>query len=167
MSERFIESGEGVVTDTLTNLMWMKNDSFLDLGQSITYDSPQKKTALKYLKKMNELAFAGYDDWRLPSKYEAYSLYDEGQALLDHYNMVVHLPPVFSPGCGFDTWTSNIRGKITSYVVSFDSGTGGQKEQDSSINTSARLVREAGPVMNLPKSVPLVKMDNKLAGGWR
>lgn len=167
MSERFVDNGDGTVTDKHTNLMWMKNDSYLDLGQAVTFDTPQKRTALKYLKKMNELPFAGHDDWRIPSKFEAFSLYDVDQSLSDHYNMEIHIPPIFSPGCGFDTWTSNVRGKITCYVVSFGTGTGGHKEQDSSINTSVRLVRQVGPVTNLSKIVPKFKMDHNLAGGWR
>ena len=39
------------------------------------------------------------------------------------------------------TWTSQTRGRITAYVYSFGSGSGGHKEVDDILNTSLRLVR--------------------------
>ncbi len=55
--------------------------------------------------------------------------------------MALYIDPVFSAGGGYDTWTNNTRGKITAYVFSFASGTGGHKEVDDNLETSVRLVR--------------------------
>ena len=64
MSEnRFVDNGDGTISDTLTQLMWMKNDSYLDLQKFLSY-----KAAVKYLTKMNEESFSGHTDWRLPNK---------------------------------------------------------------------------------------------------
>ena len=55
--------------------------------------------------------------------------------------MNLYIDPAFTEGCGYNTWTSNTRGKITAYVFSFASGTGGHKEVDDTLDTSVRLVR--------------------------
>ncbi len=138
--ERFLDNGDGTVTDTHSKLMWMQNDSYLELKDFVSYAG-----AKKYLKKKNEAAFAGYTDWRLPSKDEAHSLYyrDKQKSILDKYEMTLYIDPVFTEGCGFNTWTSNTMGSINAYVFSFASGTGGHTDVDDILHTSVRLVRGA------------------------
>lgn len=138
MDARFRDNQDGTVTDLQSGLIWMKNDSFIDLNDFVIYSQ-----AKKYLTKKNEEKFAGFDDWRLPSKEEAHSLFiaDKSKSILDKYEMKLYMDPVFTEGGGFDTWTSNARGRITAYVYSYASGTGGHKEVDDTLNTSVRLVR--------------------------
>jgi hypothetical protein len=161
--DRFRDNGDGTVSDTLTNLMWMRNDSYLDTSEFLNY-----RACLKYLKRKNEEAFASYTDWRLPDKREAHSLFDKLKALKDKYDMVIHIDPIFTPGCGYDTWTSNTRGKITAYVYSFNSGKGGHKEVDDILNTSARLVRGEFDNSRIKiDKVPTVRDMITQGGGWR
>ncbi|MGP0628272.1 DUF1566 domain-containing protein [Nitrospina sp. 32_T5] len=135
---RFVDNGDGTVTDTHSRLMWMQKDSYLEFKDNITYAK-----AKKYLKRRNEEAFAGHSDWRLPSKDEAHSLYlrEKEASILDRYEMQIYIDPVFTEGCGFNTWTSNTMGSINAYVFSFASGTGGHTDVDDILHTSVRLVR--------------------------
>ncbi len=68
-SPRFVNNGDGTVTDNLTGLMWLQNASafgFKDWNTAIdTCDG---------------LVFADYDDWRLPSLAELESLVDFSQS---------------------------------------------------------------------------------------
>lgn len=58
-------SGEKVVVDHATGLMWQ---------QSGSENSMNFKSAEKYITDLNNRAFAGYEDWRLPTLKEAMSL---------------------------------------------------------------------------------------------
>jgi len=61
---RFVDNGDGTITDKATGLTWMKADS----GKTMDWPS-----ALKYAE---EMEFAGYDDWRLPNAKELQSIVD-------------------------------------------------------------------------------------------
>ena len=160
---RFEDNGDGTISDTLTQLMWGKNDSYLDLKKFVSY-----RAAVKYLTKKNEEAFAGHGDWRFPNKREAHSLFDKEKSLNDKYALAIHIDPIFAEGCGYDTWTSNTRGKITAYCYSFNSGRGGHKETGDELNTSVRFVRGEFDNSRLNiTAVPQVKDQITQGGGWR
>lgn len=59
---RFVDNGDGTVTDNDTGLIWVK-----DAGEKTTYDTVLEN---------NQLAFAGHNDWRVPNIKELYSLID-------------------------------------------------------------------------------------------
>ena len=161
--KRVVDNGDGTVNDTLTQLMWKQNDSYLDLLRFVSYTA-----ALKYLAKQNEDSIAGYQDWRFPYKREAHTHYEIDKNLKDKYDMLVHLDSVFTVGCGHDTWTSNTRGKIPAYVYSFSSGAGGHKEVDDVLNSSVRLVRgEFDNSKSKILHVPEVKDKITQGGGGR
>ncbi|KMP12642.1 hypothetical protein UR09_00605 [Candidatus Nitromaritima sp. SCGC AAA799-A02] len=161
--QRFIDNGDGTVTDTWTHLMWMKEDSYQMSKKFFTY--PRAK---KLLEQLNADAFAGYSNWRFPHKREAHSLFDNKKVVKDKYDMDIHIDPVFPPGCGYDTWTCHTRGKITAYSYSFNSGLGGHKEADDTLNTSVRFVRGEFDNSRLKiESVPQVRDKITQGGGWR
>jgi hypothetical protein len=58
---RYQDNGDGTVTDLITGLMWQA-----DPGQKMTYDQAVSGTS--------SFRLAGYNDWRLPSIKELYSL---------------------------------------------------------------------------------------------
>lgn len=65
---RFVDHGDGTVTDKVTGLMWTKDAQRL-LRKVNWYDA---------LKACNDLVLAGHDNWRLPNVREMVSLIDYG-----------------------------------------------------------------------------------------
>ena len=71
-SPQYIDNGDGTVTDMITGLMWQQSfdhngDGEINYSDKLTYDQ-----ILDYV--ATGVEFAGYDDWRLPSIKEMYSL---------------------------------------------------------------------------------------------
>jgi hypothetical protein len=161
--QRFIDNEDGTVTDTLTKLMWIQEDSFLVLKKFLIYLHAQR-----FLDKINSESFASYNDWRFPNKREAHSLFDKQKSVIDKYGYNIHIDPVFTAGCGYDTWTSHTRGTMTAYCYSFNSGRGGHKETGDELNTSVRFVRGEFDNSRLKiTAVPQVKDQITQGGGWR
>lgn len=104
-SKRFIDNGDGTVTDSLHGHMWMKGDSWNELGRQITWHESQD-----YVRQVNEKKFAGHDNWHIPTASEARLLFVSDVTNVDMEGAEVHLDPVFSPNGGFTTWTSETRG---------------------------------------------------------
>jgi len=117
---RFVDNGDGTVNDVQQQLMWKQQDSYQELKKWLNW-----KMAGDYIRKLNEEKFAGHDDWRLPSRGELATLYEENKSIPWQYYWTtnqVHMDPIFGyTSCCFwsgevkdDTyaWTFNyIRGK--------------------------------------------------------
>jgi hypothetical protein len=102
---RFIDNGDGTVTDSLHNRMWMKSDTWVELGRLLSWHQSQE-----YARKLNEEKFAGYGDWHIPTASEAKLLFDQETRNTDVEGAEIHIDPIFTSGCGFTTWTSETRG---------------------------------------------------------
>lgn len=102
---RFKDNGDGTVTDPQTGLMWRQADSYQLLKKWLNWVMAQD-----FLAEMNQQRFAGYDDWRLPTREEIQTLYDETKTVQWTYywnTYDVHIDPIFGEtGCCF--WTSEI-----------------------------------------------------------
>jgi hypothetical protein len=67
----YVDNGDGTVIDMITGLMWsqstdMDDDGDIDVNDKMTYDEA--------LAGASSFALGGYDDWRLPTIKELYSL---------------------------------------------------------------------------------------------
>jgi hypothetical protein len=69
---QYVDNGDGTLTDMVTGLMWQSSfdhngDGTIDYSDKLGYDEIVALTEAG-------VTFAGYDDWRLPSIMEQYSL---------------------------------------------------------------------------------------------
>ena len=85
--ERFLDNGDGTVTDNCTGLMWQKNTPAIKGNFNYFVDWCR---ALDYC---DNLTFAGHDDWRLPNVVELMSLIDYGDDF-DRTYSVFDPPPI-------------------------------------------------------------------------
>ncbi|ALV63477.1 Putative PQQ enzyme repeat [Thermococcus sp. 2319x1] len=71
---KYRDNGDGTVTDLNTGLMWTRSPDWNGDGEINYEDKMTYEEALEFVKKLNEEKYLGYDDWRLPSIKELYSL---------------------------------------------------------------------------------------------
>jgi hypothetical protein len=75
MEGRFVDHGDGTVTDTCTGLMWQKGTADANGSGAIETELPGDRlswqAALNYCE---DLEYAGHDDWRLPNVRELQSI---------------------------------------------------------------------------------------------
>ena len=124
MATRFIDNGDGTVTDVETNLLWQKDTA------------PERTTwpeAHKYIDQLNAERFAGHDDWRLPTNEELLTL------MLSKENFKrLYLDPVFGWQRSF--WSADNRGHHVACYVDYYYG-GVYRFQENYVNHSVRAVR--------------------------
>ncbi|HEX8026850.1 MAG TPA: DUF1566 domain-containing protein, partial [Vicinamibacterales bacterium] len=91
VARSFTDNGDGTVSDNATGLMWEKHSddgSIHDVHNLYTWpDAFEEKVA-----KLNSDNFAGYDDWRLPNRFELDTLVNLGASDPATY-------PQFHSGC--------------------------------------------------------------------
>ena len=142
MSEatRFVDNGDGTVTDTRTGLMWTRTDSMIDLKKWVNYQE-----CLDYVRGLNERRFAGFTDWRLPTREEMLTLYDPQFELKDRFGKKVHIAPVFQEGCGFSMVAQMVPGRIRTWVLNLRTGELDHPDGLWTLAEAARAVRTAAP----------------------
>lgn len=91
VARSFTDNGDGTVTDNVTGLMWEKlsdDDTIHDKDTSYTWVNAfaSKITTL------NSESFAGYDDWRVPNRFELETLLSLASGNLATYS-------AFDTGC--------------------------------------------------------------------
>lgn len=115
LSGSYVDNTDGTVTDTATDLMWLR----CNYGQAWDGDyctgSAQTHTwqeALEYIQGLNDNTTYGYNDWRMPTKNEVLSLMDYG----------IHDPStVFPDMVSSYYWTATTNALLSDYawIVSF------------------------------------------------
>ncbi|MCA9482980.1 MAG: DUF1566 domain-containing protein [Nitrospina sp.] len=114
LEERFQVHKNGTISDFETGLMWKASDSFLDLDKWVTWQE-----AKVYVKELNHDLFAGYTDWRMPTRKEVQSIYDPASPVTDTFGDTIYIPKVFPPGAGQTTWTKTLHKTDPSIAIRF------------------------------------------------
>ena len=135
--KRFIDNGDGTVTDTETNLMWKQTDAYQDTSEWCNWFG-----AGAYVKDLNISRFAGFENWRLPTLEEAEELYDEDLHTRDMDRFEIFITPEFSPGGGFTTWTSDERPHGTAAIFYYRYGHANLNHKEDITKDTVRAVRD-------------------------
>jgi serine/threonine-protein kinase len=124
MATRFIDNGDGTVTDGETNLVWQKDQA----PERMTWPEAQQ-----YVDQLNAKSFAGHNDWRLPTNEELLTL-----MLSKENKKRLYLDPIFgSQRC---YWSADTRGHHVACYVDYYYG-GVYQFQENYVNHSVRAVR--------------------------
>ena len=102
---RFKDNNDGTVTDLQEGLMWKKIDLYQEKKIWSSWEESQK-----LIESFNKEAYAKYSDWRLPTRKELKSLYEEDKTVPWKYywtENVIHIDPIFGYShCCF--WSSEL-----------------------------------------------------------
>lgn len=136
--KRFIDNGDETITDTKTNLMWMKQDSYLRSGHWLHwFDS------IKYVKQLNEEQFAGYMDWDLPAIDELRSLYEPEKFNSSQIGreMKIHIDPIFAKNGSGGHWSREKNGMHNAFGFIYNNGSVFSHPKKSKARKAVRAVR--------------------------
>ena len=111
---RFVNNGDGTVTDNETQLMWKESDSYLELDKWVSWQE-----AKNYILGLNQHQYAGFVDWRMPTRKEVQTIFDPGNPVTDKYGDTVLLAPEFPPGAGQTCWTKTLHKTDKALVIRF------------------------------------------------
>ena len=137
LNKRFIDNGDGTVTDLETKLMWKQTDSFQDTSKWVNWFK-----AFEYIRSLELEKFAGYTDWRMPTLEEAESLHDESHSIKDMDRMEIFISESFSPGGGFTSWTSTEMPHSTAAIFYYRYGHANSNHKEDITKDSVRAVRD-------------------------
>lgn len=136
LQERFVDNGDETVSDRKTGLMWKKTDTMSDLKKWVNYQD-----SVDYVRELKEKRFAGYDDWRLPTKDEMYSLYDETLSQKDKFGKIIHISNQFASGGGFSMIAKMVDGRFRTWVLKLRDGEYENPDGLWTLTEAARAVR--------------------------
>ena len=103
VSKPYVDNGDGTITDPNTGYMWKKTDAWLDIRKFYTWADHGQ-----YVDWVNENKdkFGGYDNWRIPNKKEAVTLFDKTgvKSLVDKNGTTYPIDSIFAPFGASNTW---------------------------------------------------------------
>jgi hypothetical protein len=114
--KRFSDNGDQTITDHKTGLMWMKIDAFQRQGHLLNWNE-----SLAFIDNLNKEGFAGFADWRVPTRKELITLY-EADKLNNSTDMTIHIDPIFPKNGLASHWSSETNGQYNAFGVVFNTG---------------------------------------------
>jgi len=124
VQQAFTDNGDGTVTDNNTGLMWQQATA--DINKDNVIDDNDKRNWQEAKNECENLSFAGYSDWRLPSLFELTTIVD-----YDRFNPAIN--SVFSCESSY-YWSSGsyTNGASSAWFVNFFYGYDGWDDQSNS-----------------------------------
>jgi serine/threonine protein kinase len=123
MDNDFHDNGDGTITDFSTLLMWQRSGSERYMGE---------RNAIRYIQKINKEAFAGHDDWRLPTISELGTLVE----MNNQGSNEMFIAPIFDT-TQWVCWSSDLTTEGERWFVSFKSGNFGESNKNSAMYVRA------------------------------
>ncbi len=134
-TERFIDNQDGTVTDSTTQLTWMREDAWQREAKWFSWDEAKDMSH-----NLNDIKLGGFQDWRLPVEDEILSLYSEEVCNQDKYGKETHLWSAF-PSEGLSTvWLKGETGHEGT-IFDFKNGEFRPLYKSKSGRMTVRLVR--------------------------
>ncbi len=163
---RFQELADGTVLDRLTGLMWVWDANIMTLRDP-GFDADESpgdgrviwEVALDYVAKLNQEAFLGFTDWRLPNALELESLLD---AETSRPGLPAEQPFINVQGDNYWTGTTYAADPVNAWAVSLRNGSVvfSFKDRRNRYVWPVRLARGgvSGTIMNLGTGMPDVQV---------
>jgi hypothetical protein len=157
-AEPFVDNGDGTVTDPNSGLMWKKSDAWLDMKKFYTWMAHRE-----YVDKFNKEKFGGYENWRIPNKTEALTIFDKTKECMDKNGTLFPLDPIFDAGGASNTWISECSDEK---IIRFDGKIGIDTPYPTQeVWSSMRLVRKEGEAPPPPEGEEPVAVEAESASG--
>ena len=136
--KRFMDNGDGTITDTKTNLMWMKKDSYLHSAHWKNWPEVHE-----YVRDLNDEGFAKYIDWQLPTTKELKTLYEPEKINSSQAGreMKIHIDPIFEKNGSGSLWSGEANGRYNAFGVVFNTGAIFNSNKKSRSRKATRAVR--------------------------
>jgi hypothetical protein len=140
--KRFVDNGDGTITDTQTHLMWMKQESYQQTGQWITW-----LESFDFVKKANETGFANYYDWQMPTLADLKTLHepDKTNSKQVGREMVIHIDPIFEKEGSGAWWALEANGHFNGFGIEFNNGNRFSAPKKSKARKAVRPMRITKP----------------------
>ena len=135
---RYLDNGDGTITDTKTNLMWMKKDSYLHSGHWQSWPEVHD-----YVQQLNNEGFAQYIDWQLPTTKQLKTLFEPEKINSSQAGreMKIHTDPIFEKNGSGSLWSGEENGRYNAFGVVFNTGTVFNSNKKSRSRKATRAVR--------------------------
>ena len=140
--KRFVDNGDGTITDTKTNLMWMKEESYQQTGHWITW-----MESFDFIKKANEDGFANYYDWQIPTLKDLKTLHEPHKTNSQQVGreMKIHIDPIFAKEGSGAWWALEANGHFNAFGIEFNNGNKFSAPKKSKARKAVRPMRVVKP----------------------
>jgi uncharacterized protein DUF1566 len=117
--KRFVDNGDGTITDTKTHLMWMKKESHQQTGHWLNWAG-----SFDYVKKANTEGFANHYDWQMPTLEDLKTLFEPDKTNSKQLGreMTIHIDPIFEKEGSGVWWALEDNGNFNAFGIEFNNG---------------------------------------------